>query len=149
MQKDILLPRLPGYKLCLFTKRLVVINQTFAPINKEEVHNKKSFGIVWHEGIMGRKDEDVCSALIKCFKSSTCRDYNHIVIWLDNCASQTKNWTLITSLIGLVNSEWGPQTITLKYFTVGNAKVEKEMNKMKIVCDWEDFLTCEEELVMY
>ena len=44
MQKIILLPRLPGYKL--FTKRLVVINQTFAPINKEEVHNKKSLGIV-------------------------------------------------------------------------------------------------------
>ena len=23
-----------------------------------------------------------------------------------------------------------------------HAKVEKEMNKMKMVCDWEDFLTC-------
>ena len=144
MQKVILLPRLPGYKLCLFTKRLVVINPTFAPINKEEVHNKKSLGIVWHEGIMGRKDEDVCSAFIKCFRSSTYRDYNHIVIWLDNCAGQKRNWTLITSLIGLVNSEWGPQTITLKYFTVGHtfmsadsfhAKVEKEMNKLKMVCD--------------
>ena len=48
MQKVILLPRLPGYKLRLFTKRLVVINQTFAPINKEEVHNKnhlESFGM--------------------------------------------------------------------------------------------------------
>ena len=37
--------RISGYKLCLFTKRLVVINQTFAPINKEEVHNKK---ITWN-----------------------------------------------------------------------------------------------------
>ena len=77
MQKVILFPPLPGYKLCLFTKRLVVINQTFAPFNKEEVHNKTSLGIVWHEDIMGRKDEDVCSAFIKCFRSSTCRDYNH------------------------------------------------------------------------
>ena len=35
----------------------------YEPCNKEEVHNKKSLGIVWHEGIMGRKDEDVCSEL--------------------------------------------------------------------------------------
>ena len=33
MQKVILLPRLLGFKLCLFTKRVVVINESFAPIS--------------------------------------------------------------------------------------------------------------------
>lgn len=67
MQKVILIPRLPGYKVCLFTRRLVVINQTFAPINKEAVHHKKALGVLWHEGISGRNDEDVT---IKCLHQS-------------------------------------------------------------------------------
>ena len=32
MQKVILLPRLPGFKTCMFTKRLVCFNATFAPL---------------------------------------------------------------------------------------------------------------------
>ena len=66
-QKVILLPRLPGYKICLFTKRIVVINQSFAPINKEEVNKKRSLGVLWHEGISGRNDEDVTSITLKYF----------------------------------------------------------------------------------
>ena len=54
MQKVIFLQRLPGFKLCLFTKRVVTINQSFAPIkNKETKINIQPIGI-WHEGIMGR-----------------------------------------------------------------------------------------------
>ena len=41
MQKVILIPRLPGYKVCLFTKRMVVINQSFAPIATADVQQKK------------------------------------------------------------------------------------------------------------
>ena len=34
MQKVILLPRLPTYKRCLFTKRIVTVNKSFVPIGK-------------------------------------------------------------------------------------------------------------------
>eukprot|EP00111_Clytia_hemisphaerica_P021639 TCONS_00063646-protein len=53
MQKVILLPRLPGFKLNLFTKRLVVINQTFAPLKSEDFEVCKPVGVLWHEGIAG------------------------------------------------------------------------------------------------
>ena len=66
MQKVILLPRLPGFKLCFFTIRVVVINDSFAPIlNKVTKCDMKALGVLWHEAIMGRNDEDVASAFIK------------------------------------------------------------------------------------
>ena len=151
MQKVILLPRLPGYKICLFTKRIVVINQSFAPINKEEVNKKRSLDVLWHEGSSGRNDEDVTSAFLKAINSVDFRDFDNYVIWLDNCAGQNKNWTLYTALTNLVNSRDGPKSITLKYFVVGHTfmsadsfhhKVEGEMKKMKNVFDWSDFTRC-------
>ena len=153
MQKVILIPRLPGYKVSLFTKRIVVINQSFAPINKEEVSKNKALGVIWHEEICGRNDEDVTSAFLKAMDFGDFRDFEKYIIWLDNCAGQNKNWTLYTALTNLVNSNEGPISVTLKYFTVGHTfmsadtfhkRVEGEMRKMKQVCDWNDFKLCME-----
>ena len=120
MQKVILLPRLPGFKLCLFTKRAVVINESFAPISaKGRERGLRALGVLWHEAIMGRNDEDVASSFIKAMQSSRYRNFDNFIIWLDNCAGQNKNWTLITALTKFVNQLHGPNSITLKYFTKG------------------------------
>ena len=155
MQKVILLPRLPGFKLCLFTKRIVTINQSLAPIKRKDTKlDIKPLGVLWHEVLMGRNDEDVSSAYLKAMKSPKFRDYNHFVIWLDNCAGQNKNWALITVLTQFVNQVDGPQSITLKYFAEGHTfmsadsfhkGVEDAMRKMGEVCDWNDFVSCVEE----
>ena len=43
-----------------------------------------------------------------------------ITLWLDNCGTQNKNWTLWTMLVDIVNSnEINAQTITIKYFEPG------------------------------
>ena len=157
-QKIILLPRLPGYKVCIFTKRLVVINQSFAPLNKEEVSKKKSLAAIWHEEIKGRNDEDVTSAFLKCMNFVDFRDYENFVLWLDNCAGQNKNWTLYTALTNYVNLNDAPKSITLKYFAVGHTfmsadsfhhRIESEMKKMKDVCDWSDFKKCVQNAGQY
>ena len=44
MQKVILLPRMTQFKTNVFTRRLVVINQTFAPINKKKSHGEEGTG---------------------------------------------------------------------------------------------------------
>ena len=46
----------------------------------------------------------------------------HIIIWMDNCGPQNKNWTLYTALTAAVNSKDHPylESITLKYFEVGH-----------------------------
>ena len=36
LQKVLLLPRTPDYKKCIFTSRLVVFNETFASVLKED-----------------------------------------------------------------------------------------------------------------
>ena len=149
MQKVILLPRLPGYKVCLFTKRLVTINQTFAPLLDNSIG--KPVGILWHEAIMGRNDEDVASAYIKFMKSGYARDYKEFIIWADNCSGQNKNWTLFTALTWFVNLKAGPNKITIKYFVKGHTymsadsfhrAVEGELKNEEKVCDWEDFTAC-------
>ena len=149
MQKVILLPRLPGYKLSLFTKRVVTINQTFCPVKGSS--DKDPVGILWHEGLMGRNDEDVASAYIKFMKVGDVRDYKEFVIWADNCTGQNKNWTLFTALVWFVNQTSGPNKVTLKYFVKGHTfmsadhfhkDVESAMRHEEKVCDWEDFTSC-------
>ena len=149
MQKVILLPRLEQYKRCLFTRRLVSINQSFVPIGKQP--GLKPRGVLWHEAICGRKDEDVSSAFRKEMSLPENRDIRWWLMWLDNCAGQNKCWTLYTMLVFFVNSANVVQSIKLKYFTAGHTfmsadsfhkSVEKEMNEMKNVYDFQDFSNC-------
>ena len=91
LQKVILLPRIPGYKTCLFTSRLIAFNQTFAPIGRRgKEHNLKPVGVLWHESIAGRKDENIASAYKRIFSYMKFRDYKNWVIWADNCGGQNK-----------------------------------------------------------
>ena len=77
--------------------------------------------------------------------------YDNFIIWLDNCASQNKIWTLITALAKFVTQPDGPNSITLKYFTKGHTfmsadsfhkRIEDAMKRMNKVCDWQDFVSC-------
>ena len=77
MQKFIMLPRLPGNKTAVFTRRIVMYHETFAPLQPQKEVKKKwrennvslrdirPLGMIWHEAIQGRKDEEICSTVIK------------------------------------------------------------------------------------
>ena len=123
LQKIILLPRLPGYKVCLFTSRLITFNMTFAPLGKKGVHHEfNPVGILWHEEIAGRKDENISSAFYKIIQHHQFRDSSDWVLWTDNCGGQNKCWTLFTMFVSLVNrSDNDIQSITIKYLTVGHS----------------------------
>nr|CAI5855283.1 unnamed protein product [Callosobruchus analis] len=49
-----------------------------------------------------RKKEDIASTFQTFLEFN--RDARKIIIWLDNCASQNKNWALFSYLVGVVNS---------------------------------------------
>jgi len=52
MQKVIMLPRIPGLKVVVFCKRIVLLNETFAPVGGSMKGRKeKSTGVLWHEAI--------------------------------------------------------------------------------------------------
>ena len=62
MQKVIMLPRMPGAKTAVFTKRLVTFHETFAPLGKfSQTKGILPTGVIWHERILGRNAEDVAT----------------------------------------------------------------------------------------
>ena len=73
---------------------------TFVPLGGISQGLGKPVGIIWHEAIMGRADEDVTSSYIKFIM----RDAKKFLFWVDNCSAQNKNWTLYTALCYVVNS---------------------------------------------
>ena len=151
MQKIIMLPRMPGVKTCVFTRRLVTFHETFAPLGG----NKKSsqarpLGVVWHEGISGRNADDIMSCFSKAMHHPSYRDVSKFCFYADNCGPQNKNWTLYTGMVAEVNRPGGPEQITIKYLEKGHtfmaadsfhARVESELRKMQNVYDFEDFKT--------
>ena len=94
MEKVIMLPRMPGVKHCIFTRRLAGYHMTFAPLGEKQ--QAKPYGIIWHEAIRDRKAEDVTSTFLRVIRSF--RDARELTFWGDKCSSQNKNWTLMTAL---------------------------------------------------
>ncbi|KAJ8682312.1 hypothetical protein QAD02_018104 [Eretmocerus hayati] len=147
MQKVIMLPHIPSSKTTLFTQRIVAFHLSVVPLGQLSSSSKKPFAVVWHEGVAGRKAEDIASAYHSFFMSE--RDVKTIIIWLDNCTAQNKNWTFISSLVELINSDVvETDLIELNYFEPGHTfmsadsfhhQVELSMKKMKNAYDFHDF----------
>ena len=140
MQKIIMLPHLPGIKTALFTWRILMINQTIAPIGGIKSGDGRPQAYLWHEGIRGRKDEDVASVMVKFLSSTTVREYNDVTIWCDNCSGQNRNWTLFSSIVHLLadgESDCMLNTVTLKFFEKGQTHsimLSKMKSGSKNVC---------------
>ena len=118
MQKVIMLPRMPGIKRAVFTRRIVVFNMAFAPLGGK--NGGIPLGIIWHEALCGCNDEDITGLYVKFIKEFK-RDCHTITFWADNCSAQNKNWALYTVLCQLVNDpKTSCNTITIKYFEPGH-----------------------------
>ena len=110
----------------------------------------KSIAMVWHQGIMGHNDEDIVSSFIKFMREEVDRDCVHLVLWMDNCGPQNKNWTLFSTMIAIINSkDFNLKSITFKYFEAGHTymsadsfhhQVEKECQQMGSLYDFDDFV---------
>jgi len=145
LQKVLLLPYLHDLKVCVFTSRLATFNETFARMGKNKTG--RNILVVWNESVAGRKKEDVAFAYVV----EKHRDTDKFIFWLDNCASQNKNWSFNTMLCKLVNSSstCSPSEITVKYLVAGHTHmdadsihghVEKAMRCKKDVYDMDDLM---------
>lgn len=103
----------------MFTQRIIAFNESFVAVGK----NQKHFGpvaVIWHEGLAGRKKEEIISAFHKYLLSQ--RDVLSITIWLDNCAAQNKNWALFSFLAHIINTpEIAANIIEMYYFEPGHS----------------------------
>ena len=146
LMKVTMCPEMPGLKKSIFAKRIVLFHETFAPVGGAE--KGKPVGVLWHEGISGRKGEDVAAVFLTYLR--TLEDIKTITIWLDNCAAQGKNWWLYTALANEVNKQYGNfESITLKYFEPGHTfmsadsfhhTVEQGMKKKRRMDNFHDFV---------
>lgn len=125
-----------------FVNRLVVFHETFANL-RAKGENKC---ILWHEAVMGRNAPDVMSAYYNVLIRLE-DNIKHILFWADNCTAQNKNWTLFTAFAIFVNENWGPETITFRYFEPGHSTmkadsihghISKKWNKTEEILDFED-----------
>ena len=113
-----MLPEIAGVKSAIFTQRLCAYNEHFSPIDKRK---GKSIAMLWHEVVARRNDEDIASCFEKIMLHKGDRDTKHLVLEMDNCRPQNKNWTLYPALVGMLNNSCTSlETITLKYFDAGH-----------------------------
>jgi len=113
LQKVIMLPRAEMLKKVIFTRRIIAYHECFVPVGCN--FNIKPLVCIWHEGTTGRNKEDIISTFHVFIEKH--RDISALQIWLDNCASQNKNWCLLTFLVYIVNS-CELSTNTIKYTTL-------------------------------
>ena len=101
MQKVIMLPGITGVKGALFTKRLIVFHETFAPLGGQS-SGKPS--------VAGTYSKILCLPKM--------RDYENIVLWANKYSGRNKNWVLYMFCYE-VNRRDGPDTITVECFEKG------------------------------
>lgn len=146
LQKIIMLPRLECFKSVVFTNRLITYNETFVPVGKNQI-NAAPLSVIWHEGIRERNKEDIISTYHQFFLYH--KDYEKIILWLDNCCAQNKNWAFISYLPYIVNSSLiKAEVIEVNYFEPGHTfmsadsfhhQIELSMKKKGRICDFPDF----------
>lgn len=145
LREVIMLPRMETMNTAMFTRRIVAFNESFVPLGKKS--HEKPIAILWHEGIAGRKKEQIVSTFHSFFLSQ--RDKEKIVLWLDNCSGQNKNWTLLSFVVYMINSdEISASEVEMNYLEPGHTfisanafhhQVELSMKHVKHIYDFEDF----------
>jgi hypothetical protein len=145
LQKVCVLPRMEQFKDAIFTPRLVTFNETFAPLGGA-TENNPNVAVLWHEATCGRNAPDIASTYWNFFIQVNC--FIPIILWLDNCSAQNKNWTLFSMLVQAVQF-FNFESITLKFFEPGHtfmaadsvhAAIEKQMKKKKNIWDFQEYV---------
>lgn len=148
LQKVIMLPRIDCFKRVIFSKRLIAYHESFVCLGSSTA-KLSPFAVLWNESISGRNKEDIVSTFYAFLLWK--RDTKSFVFWLDNCASQNKNWCFLTFLVRMVNSdEIAVNEISINYFEPGHSfmaadsfhhQVELSLKKQGKTYDFEDFVS--------
>lgn len=139
-----MLSRMEMFKDVIFTPRIIAFNESFVITRQKKTIPT---AVIWHEAISGRSTQDITSTFYAFLLSM--RDARHVILRLDNCSSQNKNWTLFTFFVHIVNSaEVSLESLTVKYFEPGHTfmaadsfhhQVERCLKQKGKVYDFKDF----------
>lgn len=117
MFQVIMLPWCDTFKEVIFVPRLIAFNESFIPAGKKS--KVPPFAALWHEATAGRSKKEIISAFYKYFLHI--RDVEEVILWVDNCSAQNRNWCLYSFFIYLINcEEVSLKRLTVKYFESGH-----------------------------
>lgn len=88
------------FKSTVVTHRIVVYHKSFVPTGKGR--QDTVVPVLWHEALFGRTKDEIISAYYHLLFH---RDAKNMIIWVDNCLAQNKNWKLFSFLIYIINSD--------------------------------------------
>jgi hypothetical protein len=142
-------PRLDHFKKCVFTHRVSIYNETFCPLGKNIQINGQTYAALWHEGISGRRKENIISTFENFIQATSLKEY---IFFMDNCAAQNKNWAFLSALVYFVNCmDLDVESILINYLEPGHtfmsadsfhAQVERKLREQKSVYDYPTFVDC-------
>ncbi|XP_050308053.1 uncharacterized protein LOC126744593 [Anthonomus grandis grandis] len=138
LQKVIMLPRYESLKEVIFMGRIIAFNESFVPVGTKQ-KNRKPIAVIWHEGVAGRSKSDIISTFYSFFLRH--RDDKHIILWLDNCSAQNKNWALLSFFVSIVNSdEISLKKLEIKYFEPGHTFMSADSFHHQVEMSHEKFM---------
>ena len=133
-----------------FNRRLTVLHETLAPLG-EATAEKPVISAIWHETVAGRSGCEVTAVVLRLLSAPQLPsdEYEHLVIWLDNCAGQNKKYILFSALYNAIRTGIIPlSSLTLMFFVPGHsfmsadafhAAVERNIMKNPVLLNIREF----------
>ena len=92
---------------------------------------------IWHEAVAGRPGYEVAAAVLHLSAPQLPSvEYEHSVIWLDNCAGQSKNYILFSTLYNAVRTGIIPfPTLTVKFSVPGHTFMSADAFHAAVECN--------------
>ena len=85
-----------------------------------------------------RKAADICGDIMKILTSPYLdpdREYDHLIIWADNCGGQNKNYALFQTLFTAMQSQFVQfNKVTIKYFVAGHSFMAADAFHAAVEC---------------
>ena len=106
MQKSLYFPHIEGSQKCLFASQIKTYNLTFAHIKGTKDSSNGDFTCLWHDANGGKNAFHYASAYWKFVEkmSEQHLKINTLVLFLDNCSYQNKNFYFFGTLVRAVNN---------------------------------------------
>ena len=100
---------------CHWADRINVLNQTYCELKK----NGLALCLLSNDSEVKRKAEDFISFMVHFIYNI--KPTKDLVLWVDNCSSQNKNWLLYSQLIRIINDQSVKlNSLTIKYLEKGH-----------------------------
>lgn len=116
MQKALFFPILEN-KNNFFMRKLVTYNMTFAEYGTDS----NVICILSHSAKIEKGANEIFNFYLKFLTSEFLKNMDHIIIKVDNCVAQNKNWLFLSNMVYLVNDKnFGLKIIDIDYLEVGH-----------------------------